>query len=110
MSMQNPAQVTVSAVPNMMPRLQVDKGAMRALLNGADMMCPGFTSAGGRVDIDVPEGTPVAIYVEGKEHAIAVGLTTMPTADIKRVNKGVAVQIVHYLNDGLWRIGRTFEL
>lgn len=34
---------------------------------------------------------PVAIYAEGKEHAMAIGLTKMSTADMKAVNKGIAV-------------------
>jgi PUA domain protein len=51
---------------------------------------------------DVPEDTPVAIYAEGKEHALAVGITKMSTADIASVNKGIGVDTVHHLNDGLW--------
>jgi PUA domain protein len=47
--------------------------------------------------------SPVAIYAEGKEHAMAVGLTKMSTKDIREVNKGVGVENVHYLNDGLWK-------
>jgi PUA domain protein len=46
---------------------------------------------------------PVAIYAEGKEHAMAVGLTKMSTKDMKEINKGVAVENIHYLNDGLWK-------
>jgi PUA domain protein len=44
----------------------------------------------------------VAIYAEGKEHALAVGLTKMSTNDIKSINKGIAVENIHYLIDGLW--------
>lgn len=58
---------------------------------------------------DVPEDTPVAIYAEGKQHALAVGITKMTTADIKSVNKGIGVDTIHYLNDGLWKTDR-FEL
>ena len=47
--------------------------------------------------------TPVAIYAEGKEHAMAVGLTKLSTKDIKEINKGIAVENVHCLNDGLWK-------
>jgi len=46
---------------------------------------------------------PVAIYAEGKEHAMAVGLTKLSTADIRDVNKGIGVENIHYLNDGLWK-------
>ena len=33
--------------------------------------------------IQVEEGTAVAIYAEGKEHAMAIGFTTMSTAQVR---------------------------
>ena len=51
----------------------------------------------------VPADYPVAIYGEGKEHAMAVGITKMSTADMKAINKGIGVDNLHYLNDGLWK-------
>lgn len=88
----------------MMRRLQVDKGAIKFILGGANIMCPGFTSPGGKLPkINIEAESPVAIYVEGKEHAIAVGLTKMSTDQIAQLNKGVAVESVHFLMDGLWQ-------
>ena len=52
-----------------------------------------------QADADVP----VAIYAEGKQHATAVGVTKMSTADIRSINKGIGVDTMHYLNDGLWK-------
>lgn len=51
----------------------------------------------------VGEGAPVAIYAEGKEHAMALGLTKLSTEEIRSVNKGIAVELMHHLNDGLWK-------
>jgi PUA domain protein len=93
----------VHKYPAMMNRMQVDKGAVRFVLAGANIMCPGFTSPGGSLPDSVAAEQPVAIYAEGKEHAMAVGLTKMSTDDIKSVNKGIAVENVHYLMDGLWQ-------
>lgn len=39
--------------PNMMKRMQVDKGAIRFVLSGANIMCPGFTSPGGALPVSV---------------------------------------------------------
>lgn len=69
------------------------------------MMCPGFTSAGGRLPPPaeaIPAGTPVAIHCEGKEEAAAIGLTKLSTEDIKKVNKDIGVELVTYLGDDLW--------
>jgi PUA domain protein len=88
--------------PNMMQKMQVDKGAIRFILGGANIMCPGFTSPGGNITVPVEVEQPVAIYAEGKVHALAVGVTKMSTNDIKTIGKGIAVETIHYLMDGLW--------
>ena len=92
--------------PDCMPKLRVDKGAIKFVFGGANIMCPGLTSPGAVMHDDVPEDTPVAIYAEGKEHALAVGITKMSTADIREKNKGVGVDTIHHLGDGLWMSDR----
>lgn len=130
--------------PDMMPKLRADKGAIKFVLSGAHIMCPGLTSPGATIEAEVRRGkergsvhavaraftprsrsslshthartsplfcshpqadvdAPVAIYAEGKDHAMAVGLTKLSTADIRAVNKGIGVENIHYLNDGLWK-------
>lgn len=49
-------------------------------------------------------GTPVAIFAHGKEHPMAIGVCKMSTADIKSINKGIGVDNLHHLNDGLWKV------
>jgi PUA domain protein len=93
----------VHKYPSMMKRMQVDKGAISFVMGGANIMCPGFTSPGGALPVSCEEGEPVAIYAEGKVNAMAVGITKMSTETIKKVNKGIAVDSVHFLNDGLWQ-------
>lgn len=56
--------------------------ARRFVLSGANIMAPGLTSAGGHMD-EVPAESVVAIMAEGKEHALAIGITTMATAQIR---------------------------
>lgn len=77
-------------------RVQVDKGAIPFLLGGAHVMCPGLTKEnqsemppdGVEKDengFDKPgleKGDGVVIYAEGKEHALAVGVMTMSSADV----------------------------
>jgi PUA domain protein len=85
--------------------VKVDRGAIRFLLAGAHMMCPGLTSAGGYLppaDAALSAGTPVAIHAEGKEHAVGVGLTKLGTEEMRKLNKGVGVETATYLVDDLW--------
>lgn len=57
--------------------------------------------------VQVDAGAPVAIYAEGKEHAMAVGITKMSTKDMREINKGIGVDNLHFLTDGLWRLSRV---
>ena len=96
-------------------------------VSGANIMAPGLTSAGGAMD-DVPAESAVLVMAEGKEQALALGLTKLSTEDMyvasleskhhcshwcpdrcsrncsRKVNKGIAVETIHYLNDGFWKI------
>lgn len=93
--------------PYILPKVKVDRGAIRFLLAGAQMMCPGLTSAGGYLppaNAALPAGTPVAIFAEGKEHAVGVGITKLDTEEMRRVNKGVGVETTAYLGDDLWAL------
>jgi PUA domain protein len=88
--------------PDLLPIVQVDRGAIKFVLKGADIMAPGLTSAGGDLSTSLPAETYVAIKAEGKEQILAIGKTTMSTDDMKKINKGTAITNLHYLNDGLW--------
>ncbi|KAL9254237.1 Malignant T-cell-amplified sequence 1-B-like protein [Drosera capensis] len=90
--------------PNIMRKLQVDRGAIKFVFSGANIMCPGLTSPGGALDDEVEAERPVAIMAEGKQHALAIGFTKMSAKDIRAINKGIGVETLHYLNDGLWKM------
>lgn len=64
--------------PFFLPMQQVDKGAIRFVLSGANIMCPGLTSPGAQMT-PVAAGTVVAIMAEGKENALAIGITCLST-------------------------------
>lgn len=50
------------ADPNIMRKLQVDRGAIKFVLAGANIMCPGLTSPGGALDDEVEAETPVVNF------------------------------------------------
>lgn len=67
--------------PFLLPPLQVDKGAIRFILSGANIMCPGLTSPGAQLT-NVPKDTPVVsidktlLYGSCKFPFFSVKLTT----------------------------------
>lgn len=77
-------------------QVTVDKGAIPFIIGGANVMSPGLTKETGSEmppdgaekdgnGFDLPglsKGDGVIIYAEGKEHALAVGVMTMSSADM----------------------------
>ncbi|ETO20441.1 hypothetical protein RFI_16776 [Reticulomyxa filosa] len=98
-----PTLRTLHKFPNLLPKFQVDKGAIPFVLKGSDIFCRGLTSKGGKMD-EVTKDTVVAIYAEGRVHACAIGTTLMDTKTIREVNDGIAVTQYNYLGDGLWKL------
>lgn len=88
--------------PTIMKRLRTDKGAIKFVFKGSNIMCPGLTSEGATMHDEVEEDEPVAIFAEGKEHALAVGKCVMSTEAMRTENKGIGVELCHHLGDGLW--------
>jgi PUA domain protein len=77
-----PVLRVLHAYPCALPRVTVDKGAIKYIFSGADIMCPGLTSRGGRLDVALPAGAAVAVHAEGKQHALAVGVLALSTEDM----------------------------
>ena len=69
--------------------MQIDKGGIRFIMNGADVMCPGLTSAGGMM-CDANVGDIVGIFAEGKECAMAVGIMKMSSDQVYVLRCGCA--------------------
>jgi predicted ribosome-associated RNA-binding protein Tma20 len=95
--------------PMLLPTERVDRGAIKFVLSGADIMCPGLTNKGAEMtpaEKDTPvvrslpekkrnslkthtrslwspssllPTRPQAVMAEGKEHALALGCTIMST-------------------------------
>lgn len=70
-------------------------------LSGANIMAPGMTSAGGMLPETLDIGKVVVVMAEGKEHAVAVGVTKMTAEDMRTKNKGHGVDTAHFLGDWL---------
>lgn len=91
---------------DILTRVQVDSGAIKFILQGADIMSPGLTSAGGSLPDNLTKGQIVLVYAEGKEHALCIGRMLLSSEEVKSVNSGHAITNLHCLCDGLWKIDR----
>jgi PUA domain protein len=88
--------------PAMLSKVEVDVGAIPYVLNAAPIMSAGIFPKG-KIFQELEAGQPVAIFAEGKEHPIAVGLTAMSTADMRAGKRGCGVTNMHTMGDNLWK-------
>jgi PUA domain protein len=47
----------------MLPQVQVDRGAIKFVMSGANIMCPGLTSPGGKLPEEIPNNAIVVCIV-----------------------------------------------
>ena len=88
--------------PGIIKAVRVDKGAIRFVLRGAACACGGLKTPVSELPDGLVPGDPVAIFAEGKDLPMAVGVMTMSTEDIQAATKGFAIEEIHYLDDALW--------
>jgi PUA domain protein len=78
--------------------VEVDKGAVRFLANGADVMAPGVNGA----DTGISEGDMVYVRDGNHKRPLVVGRATMSGPDMVVAVKGRAVETLHYVSDKIW--------
>ena len=77
----------------------VDTGAVRFVVNGADIMSPGIVSA----DPDVSGGDLVIIKEEGHNQPLAIGKALVGASEMI-ADSGKAIKSIHYVGDSLWNL------
>jgi PUA-domain protein len=86
-----------------LPHVTVDMGAVKYVVNGADIMRPGIT----QVDDGIEAGSIVAVVDERHGKPLAIGVSTLSTEDLRATNTGKVILSVHYINDPLWEFGKA---
>ncbi|KAK8698340.1 hypothetical protein V6N13_114464 [Hibiscus sabdariffa] len=91
-------------LPDLLPSFMLKGGEVsRFVIGGADLMFPGISVPVAGLD-SFSAGEPWAVKVPGNPAPIAVGSTTMSSAEaLKAGLRGKALQIMHYYRDLLWQ-------
>ena len=81
------------------PSARVDEGAIKFVLNGADVMRPGIRSFD-----DFGAGRLVVVREEKKGRGISVGRSLLSSSEMARVQKGPSLKNLHYVGDRFWNL------
>jgi PUA domain protein len=78
--------------------ITVDKGAVKFVYNGADVMVPGI------VDADQSIETEELVWVREESHLkpLAVGKAVLGGPQVSEAKSGKAVKTLHHVGDWLW--------
>ena len=82
-------------------RIEVDEGAIKHILNGADVMAPGVTKA----PEEAVEGEIVLIMGAGKP--LAIGRLLSDWKEKLKERRGKMVKNLHYIGDKIWKTAKT---
>lgn len=88
-----------------LPQVVVDMGAVPHIANGADVMAPGIFSLDEILEVDA-----LAVVIDQKNLIpLAVGRMLMTPSTILEVNKGRAIQTLHYVGDPIWTLAKELS-
>ncbi len=85
------------------PSAVVDEGAIKFMLNGADVMRPGIR----KIDDWGGTGKMVVVKEEGKGRAIAVGPSLVASAEAQEMAKGGCIKNLHHVGDRYWNLHKS---
>ena len=86
-------------------KIVVDKGAIRFVTNGADVMRPGIT----KIDSSIKKGDIVVIVDENHDRALAIGKSMFDAKQMEVKNSGKVVKNLHTIQDNVWKFEKEFK-
>lgn len=85
---------------DLLKNVYIDPGAVKYLLNGADLMRPGIVS----FDPNIQKNDFVSIKDSIHKKPIAVGISLYSSEELGSLTNGKSIILIHYLGDPLWKI------
>jgi len=80
-------------------QIKVDKGAIRFVSNGADIMRPGIV----KIDETIEKDKPVVIIEETYNKPLSIGLALFDYKDMQIKESGKVVKTIHFIGDEIWK-------
>ncbi len=85
--------------PTLLKKITVDMGAVKFIINGADVMRPGIH----HIEEGIVAGSPIAIVDQTHGKFLAVGITLLGSEEMRNASSGKVIKNLHYVGDELWK-------
>jgi PUA-domain protein len=76
----------------------VDAGAIKFVVNGADVMRPGIT----KIDNEIEKDEVILIREETHNKPLAFGIALLSVEEMNAATSGKVVKSLHYVGDNIW--------
>jgi PUA domain protein len=86
-------------------KIVVDRGAIKYVANGADIMRPGITN----IDPAIKINEIIQIVDVDHERALAIGKAMFNAKEIKEKKSGKVVKNLHTIQDSVWKFEKQFK-
>ena len=75
-------------------------GAIRFVVNGADIMRPGIVE----IEAGIKKDDFVAVVDKNNQKPLAVGIALFSSEEMKAMSSGKVIKNIHYVGDELWKM------
>jgi PUA-domain protein len=83
---------------NFLKKITVDMGAVKFVVNGADVMRPGITN----IEENIKKIEPICIIDQNYSKPLAVGIALYSSSEMQSMSSGKVIKNIHWVGDGIW--------
>ncbi len=83
---------------NVLKKITVDMGAVKFVVNGADIMRPGIVE----IEESITKDEFVCVIDKNNHKPLAVGIALFNAEEMKAMKSGKVIKNIHYVGDELW--------
>lgn len=84
----------------LLKKITIDMGAIKFIVNGADVMRPGIVE----IEEGIAKDDFIAIIDQNNKKPLAVGIALLNSEEMKAMPKGKAIKTIHYVGDEVWKV------
>ena len=84
---------------SLLKTITVDMGAIKFVVNGADIMRPGIAE----IAVDIQKDEFIVIVDINNKKPIAVGIALFRSQEMQSMSTGKVIKNIHYVGDEIWK-------
>ncbi len=85
---------------DLLKKITVDMGAIKFVVNGADVMRPGIT----KIDPSIEKNEAIVIVDENNQKPLAIGIALLNAEEMEKATSGKVIKNIHYVGDDIWKL------